>query len=212
VIEFAATVNTLQATHVFPIGTRTGVFVALFDRRDRRVQVICLRDTSVDPSQLESPSQPSPAPQYWSGATWVQGPSAGVGAASFVSTSRDPRVARMTTDMVVPRPWPLPFWMGAYLIGVPFNLTLTHPGRTFKVLDLNVLGVGGEGSGTVSGTPTELGAYDFVARATEVETGLYSTATLSIETIRLDWTPASRRSVRPRRRQCQRDHDAHEEL
>ena len=178
----------------FAIGTRIGVFVALFDRRSRTIQVFTLPDNIGDPPVAGSPVVPSPAPQYWNGAAWQQSSFPAVGAASFVSTTQDPRIGRMIASqppnqLVMPRVWPLDFWGGVYLVGQDLEFKLEFPERDFEILALDIPGLSGLGSNTLRGVPTASGEFAFVARATEASTRLYSTATVDIEAVRLDWNP-----------------------
>lgn len=190
VITFPATESTTETVHVVS-GLDQRVFVLLFDRRDGTVSLHALPlhdDASTPPA---SSTIQSPAPTSWSGASWTRGSPEIVSAASFVSTTRDARVARMLSDLTVPEAWPLPYWFGAYLIDTAMDIHFVHDGRSFEVLQLDVPGLTGIGTNALEGTPTQAGSYDVRVRAFEDDTNLYSTATISMAAVLLQWTPAS---------------------
>lgn len=194
VITFPATQTTAETVHVVS-GLDRRVFVLLFDRRDGTVSVSALPLHDDTGPRSASPPVTSPAPTSWSGASWTRGSPETIGAACFVSTARDARVARILHELVVPRPWPLPLWSGAYLVGAAMTVNFAYDGRQFEVLSLDVPGLTGIGTDVLEGTLTQAGSYDIRVRATEIDTQMYSTATVSLVSVLLAWTPASSNDI-----------------
>ena len=194
---------------VFDIGSRIGIFVALFDRRTRTVSISTLPEpfSTVRASNIPStsPTLASSAPQYWSGLEWIHDAAAATSNSAFISTIRDARIPRILDSTLVPHVWPRSAfgqhpddvqyekWAGAWKVGYPMHIQFqtwsgsTSGDLTFEILGISLPGLKGQGTDVLRGTPEEPGSFIVVTRATETETHSYSTADVQIEAVRMDW-------------------------
>ena len=170
------------------------IVIALFDRRRGTMFVRTITSLNGTPTVVQHPERLSTAPMEWTSVAWVDG-AYGVGS-TFVTAAQDPRVDTIVQSLRWPLQWPLATDLGGAVIGRNFSNTFVFAGRTFRIASTAVPGLSGVGTNVVSGVPTTLGSYVMRVIATEDSTQLYTTQSVKLDAVRLEWQKSATEALR----------------